>query len=324
MLARLGLCLGMLLACRCCPAGHWKPVAVVSFSGWANLQSDLDFLGQLAQIPALPETLGTALAARTGVEGLDGLDVRRPWGAIVQTDGLRMTPIAFVPVSDAGLLLRSLVPLADEPREELPGVWKIGHQTLTGFVREADGWAFVAQTAEALQELPDPTAALGELPARYRLAVSLYPANVPEALRTLVIDEARGQKQLLLDGGANGEPLPAPLAALPYESIEEFFTVIRRLTLGCTLDVHEKRALLELSIVPLPESRAAKRWSQPWRMAGSPGVGGDRASLSLELRGRPAAADYSVLSTQYPVLPLVHGSRGTHVAPPAETGHRLR
>ncbi len=98
---RIVLAVWMLTAIPCL-AAEWRPVAVVSFAGLDELDGDLAFLGQFVHAPDLSPTLGTALAKRTDVKDLTGLDGRRPWGAVVQTDGLRFSSVAFVPVSDAG------------------------------------------------------------------------------------------------------------------------------------------------------------------------------------------------------------------------------
>ena len=77
----------------------------IQFLASEELEADIGFLGQMVQNPAMGEALGKALGKRIGVQSLAGLDRSRPWGAVVETDGLRISPVAFVPVTDAAELL---------------------------------------------------------------------------------------------------------------------------------------------------------------------------------------------------------------------------
>ncbi len=303
MLGRILIATGLLLACQPAWTAEWKPVAVVSFTGWEELVSDIEFLGLLTQNGELAATLGKALASRTGVQSLEGLDPRRPCGALVETDGLRVHPIAFFPVTSLPRLLASLAPLMGEPQVASPGVWKIGQRTLTGYVREKDGWAYVAQSADLLERLPDPPTALGDLPQKYDLAFSFYPANLPEALRTLAIDEVRNDRRLRLAGppadSKDAPGLPLPLAGLSYASAEEMFTDVQRLTLGWRLDQTQKAAALDLTIVPLLGSDVARRWNNT-RSPVSAFAGGAAENVAAEfsLTALPRAR-YQELSMRY-------------------------
>lgn len=244
---RFLLLIGMLLAAPAA-AGEWKNLLVVSFSGVEELQADVGFLGQMTQNRELGETIGKLLSKRSGIEKLDGIDRGRPWGLVVQTDGLRVTPLVFVPVSDAAELLKSLQPVIGEPEPVAAGLWKIGSRTLTGYVRAKEGWAYVGQSEETLERLPDPVAVLGDLPKRYDLAITFAPAHLPEALRTLAIDQLREDGKL------------APGGDLLYRWLEDFFTDVRQATLGWTLDRQSKLAALELTLTPTPGSKAGPRW----------------------------------------------------------------
>jgi hypothetical protein len=247
---RFGWLLIALLAAATAGAAEWKDLAVVSFSGWEECQADVALLGQMAQNPDLAKQVGKALSGKFGIEQLEGIDPRRPWGAVVQTDGLRVVPLVFVPVSDPDALLKSLVPLVGEPQRVSDNTWKIGKQTLTGFVRTKEGWAWLGQSEDALVRLPDPIAVLGDLPQRYDLAVRFSPAHLPEALRTLAIDHLHEEARL------------RPEAELVHRWLEEFFTDVRQATLGWTLDRTNKLAALELTLTPMPGGKAGPRWQK--------------------------------------------------------------
>lgn len=277
-------------------------MAVVSLASLESWQGDLRFLGELAQNADLVRHVTTVLRARSGIESLSGIDPARPMGAVVRTDGLRMTPVVFAPVTSAEQLLKSLAPLIGNAESVAPGIWKIGRTTLTGYVREQNGWAYLAQSEDALADLPDPLETLGQLPASYSFAIQMYPENLPEALRTLAIDELRSQRRWRQASVVEKDVLPAALAepinGLFYESMEEFFNDIRQLTVGWKLDRQRKVALLETLLEPLEGSRTAKRWSQPRpRTNVFQTAAADNAGLSLLISALPRT-DYSALCAQ--------------------------
>jgi hypothetical protein len=287
-----------------CLAAEWRPVAVVSFAGWDELHADLAWLGQLVQAPELTQTLGKGLAARSGVSQLPGLDKQRPWGAVVQTDGLRVVPIVFVPVHDAARLLQALTPWIGEAQVVTPETWKIGRNTLTGYVFARDGWVYLAQTLEALEALPDPRAVLGDLPSRYDLALTFYPGHLPEALRALAIDHVREQRRMRLtlppQRAAELDLSPA-VAHWTYDAVEEFFTEVRQVTLGWRVDRAGKLGALEATVVPIAGSRVAQRW-EAQSAASSRLRSQAQASAAYDVRFTWTAAlsiGYAALSTQY-------------------------
>lgn len=288
----------LLLTCSAAAAKQWKPVAVASLASLECWQGDLGFLAELTQQADLARNVTVALHARSGIESLAGFDPARPWGAVVRTDGLRMTPIVFVPVTNAEQLLKSLSPFLGDAKSVSPGVWKIGRTTLTGYVREQNGWAFLAQSEDALAELPDPLETLGQLPLGYGLAIQIHPANLPEALRTLAIDDLRSRRKPQSGWTENGG-LPAaliePIDGMVDKSFEEFFSDIRQLTLGWKLDRQRKVVLLEAMLEPLDGSRTAQRWSRARPQSTVfKAAAADDADLSLLTSALPRA-DYAAL-----------------------------
>jgi hypothetical protein len=322
MLRLLVLATWLSLVARTGSASDWKPLAVASLSSWKELQADLGFLGQLIQNPDLADRLGKSLFGDDRPQSSSGLDHERPVGLLVRTNGLRIVPMVFIPVADLPQLLRSLTPITAPPQQVSPATWKIGETTLTGFVRERNGWAYLAQTADVLdQDLPDPMAAMGELAGKYDVAATFYPANLPEALRTLVIDDARDRKRLLSDAQPDQESitLPKTLAALPHAWVEETFTEVRQLSVGWTLDRQQKAATLDVLIVPLGDSPAARRWAAY-----------EAATSRLKITGAANATSLELLLTRFPkrssedsVLRNPQSARGVDSAEGAHHLHQL-
>src|SRR5690606_14169538 len=127
--------------------------------------------------------------------------------------------------NDTEELLSELAPLCGEPLQQGEHLWKIGRAPLTAHVRRSGDWAFMAQTPEVLDELPEPERLLSELPVEADLAVVFYPQIIPEALRTFAIDELRSERKSVVAQleQANGTALAAPeLATWTYARVEEF------------------------------------------------------------------------------------------------------
>src|SRR5690606_14015169 len=96
---------------------------------------------------------------RTGIQQLTGIDRTRPAGVVLQTDGINLAPVAFVPVTNAAALLQSIAPLVGEatPIDALPSgeaaeLWKIGRREWTGYVRRRGDWLYAAQTLALLED----------------------------------------------------------------------------------------------------------------------------------------------------------------------------
>ncbi len=131
-------------------------------------------------------------------------------------------------------------------RSLAPDVWKVGRQTLTGFVRHREGWLYIAPDTGG----PGDSARSANRAWRSAIAVrfgrdvlSGAPAG---GLRTLAIDHVREERQLRLDvqpGNQAAHSVASPaLASLGYDTVDEFFTDVRQLTLGWSLDRQRKTA----------------------------------------------------------------------------------
>ena len=193
---------------------RWNNVAVAIAAPLEAWEADLARVGE-----PLSTALIKKLQTRTGILQLIGLDRTRPAGVVLQTDGIGLAPVAFVPVTDGAALLQSIAPLIGEatPVDALPSgqaaeLWKIGRREWTGFVRRRGDWLYVAQTLPLLEDasLPKLEAILpqgravadGDEPAD--LSLRVHWQNMPEALRTWAIDRVR---QTMRET-ANGEQRP--------------------------------------------------------------------------------------------------------------------
>lgn len=192
---------------------------------------------------------------------MPGVDKTRPWGFAVLTDGVAISPVAFVPIVENGLgdMMESFKVVFREWKLLDDGSYAIGSGTLTGVVREANGWAFIAQTADHLVNPPDPMALVGDLPTRYDIAAQWNVQRVPEVLRSLLIDQSGS----LFDNFIKPRPDESDAQfALRHEMAQggvEFFrralAEVEQVTWGVNVDQESKRLLSETMVKPLADSR---------------------------------------------------------------------
>jgi hypothetical protein len=260
----------LLLAAWFCPApasaAEFRPVLVVSAASGDECLADLKFLGSTVQNANFAPAIARVLSKATGIQELRGLDTSRPCGAAISTDGLVVAPVAFVPVTRLEDLLASLEPLIGPAAPQPGGVWKIGRGTLTGYVCQKDGWAYLAQSPETLKFLPDPLATLGTLPREYDAAVRIYPQHIPVALREMAIDQIRLQMRGELERrpGENDVQyaLRKRMAERQFAAVEPLLTECGQVTLGWSLDRATRRAVLDVSLTPLPGTAMQRRFDE--------------------------------------------------------------
>jgi hypothetical protein len=244
-------------------AAEMQPIAVLSFSGFDRFVADVAVLGETAKNKNLPSSLGGLLRRRTGIESLEGLDRSRPLGIVVATDGLAVVPMAFVPVADGDKLLQSLEKLIGKPERLEGGLWKIGREKVTGFIRYHGDWAYLAQTKDDLSWLPDPAKTLGDLPKRYDVALQFNWQNVPEVFAKMGVDMLRFAMRTNLarrPGETDAEhQLRRRWATWQFRVMEQLMTDSRQLTLGWTVDERTRQARLDLRLTPEPESGMARQ-----------------------------------------------------------------
>ena len=249
-----------------------KPVAVISFSGYAELKRDLEYLGTASENPDMVNQVEALLTLFTQGQGLAGLDQDKPWGAAAALpEGGFGQPnvIAFVPVSDLQKLLGALAQLTGEPVDKGDGVLEIKQNAGSVFVKEHEGWAFVAQSAEGLGKLPaDPMKLLGGLNERYDLALQVNIQNIPQQIRDFAIDAMkqqveRGLQQAEQNDDDDDEPinLQPQIARHQIEQLAKVINELDALSLGWSIDSEGKRVLIDLNVTALDGSETAKQLS---------------------------------------------------------------
>jgi hypothetical protein len=263
-------------------AAEWKPLAIVTCDSYADLKKQLGWLGGQVGQPGLAGMLESVLLMATQGRGLGGLDVKRPLGAIVTTDGQQIAVHGYVPVKSLDKLLESLqgvtgpVERAGESRNiVLPSGVALS-------IEEKDGWAIVAQQGSQPPAV-DHAALLAPLTDNYSLAVEVFPALMPDWLRQ--------QLRFLLEqqaaaAGQQGQAFDARAIAAAVDGL----TDTESLALGLAIDPEKDRVFLENRTVGVPGSATARAMQ-----------GSDAGRLTVPLPratngGRPAVTGHLLQS----------------------------
>lgn len=251
-------------------AAKMQPVVVISVAPYDELFHDLEYIGQVSDNPDLAKGFEGLLAMFTQWQGLAGLDKTRPIGAAVTTDGAQFQVLGFVPVKDLKKLFGALVGLIGAPEEAGEGISRIQTNGIPMYVKEKDGWAFIAQSPDNLTELPgDPLKLLGGLNTEYDVAVRAYLQNIPQIFRQMAMDAIKQGVQAGMQRQAGGDEDNAQKQLsnqLVEKQMNELVTALNemdQITLGWAIDSKGKRTLLDMSMTALPGSKIAKQMTAP-------------------------------------------------------------
>jgi hypothetical protein len=250
------------------PEAGLQTLVTVSFSGYQELFSDIEYVGNLANNPELAKGLEGMLQVFTQGEGLAGVDKTKPWGVVVQTDGTQEFPFfAFVPVTDFSAALGLLEKLDLKAEDTGAGIYEIETPARPLFVKEQSGWAFLGISPDTLAEVPDdPTALLGGLDEKYDLAVRASVKNVPDVFRQKFVDE------LKLGARAGMERLPgeseeehALRTGVAKRLLDEFIATVTDLDevlVGLAIDREAGTSYLDLQVTAMAGTTTATHFAQ--------------------------------------------------------------
>lgn len=268
---QLFLLAALLVGCALQPAlvsaaDELKPVAIIAGEGYDELMSDIGLVGKLTDNPTLDQQIDGILKFATQGQGVAGLDTKRPWGLVVNTDGVEFLPVAFLPVVNLKQLLASLGPVIGDAKAN-GEIYEVRKNNQSLFLKEVGGWAFAAQSPGALADVPkDPAGLIDALAKAYDLAVVIKVQNIPEVFRELAISQL---KTGVATGVARkeGETQEAfdSRKKMVQDQIDELIEVINdteQLTLGWKLDSKTVSTYFEVKVTATSGSKMAKQIGQ--------------------------------------------------------------
>ena len=231
-------------------------LAVVTCDSYVDLKKQAGWLGGQIGQPGLAGMLESVLLMATQGRGLAGLDIKRPLGAVVTTDGGDIAIHGFVPVKSLDKLLDSLKAVTG-PTEASGETRSL---TLPSGIPidmvERDGWAIVSPRGFDVEAV-DPAPLFAPLSENYTLGLELFPHLLPEGLRQ--------QLRMLIEQGAaaagdrrpfeqEGQQFDARALAAALDGLAD----TESLALGIAIDSDKDRLFIENRTIAVPGSSMAQ------------------------------------------------------------------
>lgn len=302
------------------------PIAVVNVAGVERVLDDVDGLFAAADRPDLAALLRGLL----GVVGdLKGLDRTRPLGVMIVLPRERWAPptaVGYLPVTEMDDLLRTVAvgSITTRPVEGQAGRYEIITPGRTLQLRAEGRYAFVGLNAKAVeQRLPDPEMVARPLTSRYDIAASLRVGDIPEGMKTLVMDFLRASAEAELqpwpDESDARFALRRARGLSALESLDQFLMEGRELTLGAAVAAENPAVVLEWTI----EAREGTPLARNFRALRQPSVLGRlfdeqaplSAAASWHLDDRSRALFQQALTSTQEILTDENGPAAGRVAP---------
>lgn len=235
-----------------------KPIIVASLAGSDEVLSDILYLTESAGVGDFGRFAALMASPYTAP-----MDKSRPTGVCMTLEGEDdMRVLSFLPVKDLKMLLMTLEEQIGKPEDLGGGVLKVaGNRPAPMFIKEADGWAFVANRRENLDNLPkDPVALLDGLDKKYTLALRVNVGNIPAGLREMAVSQLQQGLQDRVAQELNSEQAETmrKLGGLAVKSISQLIQETDHLTLGWEVDKVGKKTYLDVNFVAQEGTELAK------------------------------------------------------------------
>jgi hypothetical protein len=249
MLAVLLVVAGAVAAGPRARAADRTVLAVAACDSYADLKKQLGWLGNQIDNPGLAGLLESMLLLATQGRGLAGLDVKRPLGAVVTSDGADLAVHGFVPVKDLGRLLASLQGITG-PVETDGGMHRIVLPSgLPLEITERDGWAVIAPGGMPGGTV-DPTAVVNAVATSYTLGIETFPGRMSDAVRKKL---EGALEQTAAVSAAQGQPVDTDALKAGLASLRQ----TESLALGLGIDDASGNVFIENRMIAVPGSVAA-------------------------------------------------------------------
>jgi len=236
-----------------------KPLVVASLAGSDEVLSNILYVTEAASVGDFGR-----LAAMLAGPYTAPLDKTRPFGVyltLLGEDDVRA--MSFVPVKDLKMLLMTMEQQIGKPEDLGDGVLKIAaDRPQPMFVKESDGWAFVANRQEHLNDLPkDPVALLDGLDKKYTFALRVNVCNIPPNLREMAVTQVRQGFEDRVAQELNPQQAQAmrQFGGLLVDSIVQVIEETDHITLGWQVDKEAKKTYLDVSFTAVQGTELAKQ-----------------------------------------------------------------
>ncbi len=164
-----------------------KPVALVSIAPLDKVLQDFTYLMRACGVGQFGG-IGSNLVKQWA----DGLDFKRPSGAMVQLIDGQPVPLIFLPLDNRKTLFDALAGAGQFPDDLGGGLFAFDVGGRTVYAKDAGKWLFISQQEDDLKKLPaDPSALLGDAPTKYDLGIRINLQALPAELRGAAVEQMK-------------------------------------------------------------------------------------------------------------------------------------
>jgi len=224
-------------------------LAIVTIDSYADVRKQLGWLGMQVGQPGLAGGLETVLLMATQGRGLAGLDVKRPLGIVVSTDGGDVAVQGFLPVKNVDDLLESLKSVTGPVERQGDTRSIVLPSGLPLDIAQRDDWAIVAPRGMDVRGI-DPVPLFTPLAENYSIGIEIFPHRLPEPLR---LQLRMLLEQLAANAAAQGQQMDPKAVAAAIDGMP----ATESLAIGLSIDADKGRIFLENRFVAMPGSPAA-------------------------------------------------------------------
>lgn len=237
LIARSKLLAAVLLLSLATQAVAAEKIAVVSVRESDKLFSDIEYLLDATGMGTVTQFFMPSV--KNYFQGIDG---SQPIGVMVSLEGQQFIPLGFVPVTDLPTVLKNLEEQFGEPVDAGNGIKELrGPQPL--FILEKAGWAYLAQSPDALANVPaQPAALLEGLNKQYDISVKLFVENVPEPYKQMIVGQLREKMR-------ESDEADADTIAKQTQSIEQALNDAETVTIGIQIDANQQELFFDVKSV---------------------------------------------------------------------------
>ncbi len=234
-----------------------RPVAIVSISPLDRLLQDTSYLLKACNVPEVG-----GLVSIMANQYTQGVDKSKPIGVSISLEGPMPSAVIFLPISDRQKFFGALAGMGIEPDDLGDGMFEIDANGQTIYAKDSSGWLFIAQSEEALANVPaDPAKLLGALPQQYDVAVNLDLQALPPEMKQMAIDQMRIglERGMAEQRGLSAEELAKAkeLSAANIKQLEQLINDTDKVIIGWNVEAPKQQVHFDLAAQFISGSKSA-------------------------------------------------------------------
>ncbi|MFO0940882.1 MAG: hypothetical protein U0930_08945 [Pirellulales bacterium] len=194
-----------------------------------------------------------------------GLDKTKPLGILVSLENGAPKPLVCLPVANAKEFFDKLGEASLQVDDLGDGMYEVGLGPQVFNAKSANGWLYVGQNEEALQNLPkNPAELFGDYHKRYNFTVKIDLQQLPEELKDMAIENLRNGFEGAMaqaQAGKSDEEREAAeeMAELQMAQIEELVRSTQQVVLGWLIDSSKQQIHFDGAVQYVAGSKLAKQ-----------------------------------------------------------------